>query len=310
MKKVFSLKQVIVRFPFYVLIFVLLSCSTPPAAVAASFQNDTVPKDLGEPVLLNLNGYYILYMEPVSPFMSDGRVFVPLYRFAVLLDIEPKFEYGEDVEQAPLSVLLSRDKIEVVITNRSVVTVTNTQTGQTTTPSYSGTETVWRELKDNFYGIYLPLDVFKDAFGINVRYAAETATLYVVSDQSYVTNSLDKEENTLLYKVQPTPVIRPTKFKLEITNGATQYEYAAFRITLEIKAPDDYTGKAEDISVALLPFYEGCCYAYAGDSITRPFICQIGTEKNTFVCIENLLPEEQFRSPLQYIFSRIGVRIK
>jgi hypothetical protein len=296
------------RLSFSLLVFVLLSCSTPPTAVAAPFQNDTVPEKLGEPVLINLNGYYLLYMEPVSPFISEGRVFVPLYRFAVLLNSGGKFEYKEDVTKAPLSVLLARENIEVAITNTSTVTITNTQTGQVTTPPYSGTEKVWRELKDNLYGVYVPLDIFKDAFDIDVRYDAETFTYYVVDTKSDFTQFLPANE--LLYKVQPTPIIRPTRLKLEVTNGATKYEESAFKITLEIKAPDDYSGKVEDISVALLPSYEGCCYAFLGDSTIRPFTCQNGTEKNRFVCVENLLPEEQFKSPLQYIFSRIGVRIE
>jgi hypothetical protein len=309
MKKLLSFNQLIARLPFCMLAFALLSCTTPPTASATSFQNDNVPQDLGKSVLLNLNGYYILSMEPVPPFMSEGRVFVPLYRFAALLAVGKEYKYGEDVERAPVSAVLARDNIEVAINNQSIVTITNTQTGQTITPAYSGTETIWRQIKDNLYGVYIPLDIFRDAFGLEVNYDAETFALHITDSNSEFTRRLD-EEATLLYKVQPTPIIRPIKFKLEVTNDPEIYEDSAFKITLEIQVPDDYGGKAEDISVALLAAYEGGVVAFAGDSTIRPFTCQNGTQKNTFVCVENLLPEEQRRSPLQYIFSRIGVRIK
>jgi hypothetical protein len=298
------------RLVFILLVFVLPSCASPSTASAKTFQNNTVSEDVGEPVLLNLNGYYILYMEPMSPFVSDGKVFVPIYRFTDLLSVGTKFTYGANVESAPISVVLSKGNIEVAINNKSIITITNTQTGEVTTPAYSGIEKVWQELKDNLYGIYIPLDIFKDAFNINIKYDDETATVYILEPSSYFTSRLDEEDNTLLYKVQPTPIIQPTKFSLEVTNGATKHEESAFRITLEIQAPDDFDGKAEDISVALLPNYEGCCYRYSGDSTIRPFICQNGTKKNLFICVENLLPEDQFKSPLQYIFSRIGVRVK
>jgi hypothetical protein len=307
MKKTFNLRQIKARLPFWLIVFVLLSCTTPQAA-GTPFENNTVPKELGKPVLINLNGYYFLYMHPIPPFQSEERVFVPLYHFTNLLAVGTMYEYGADVEKPPLSVLLTRGNIEVAINNKSVVTITNTKTGQKTTPAYSGNETIWRELEDNLYGVYVALDIFKDAFGIEVKYDAATDTVYVVDTEYDFTGFLQIDE--LLYKVQATPIIRPIKFSLEVTNEPKNYEDSAFKLTLEIQASDDYTGKAEDISVALLAFYPGAGVLFTGNSTIKPFTCQNGTKKNQFVCVENLPPEQEFKSPLWYIFSRMGVRIK
>jgi hypothetical protein len=306
MKKTFNLRPITKRLPLCLFAFVLLSCTTPQAAVTP-FQNNTVPEKLGEPALVNLNGYYFLYMHPISPFKSNGRVFVPLYRFSALLNVVKDYEYGQDPQHAPISAIIARGDIELSINNKSVVTITNTQTGQKTTPAYSGTETVWREVEDNLYGVYVALDIFKDAFGIEVQYDATRDTHYVVDTQSNFTEDLPIDK--LVYKVQSTPIIHPTKVSLEVTNKPTLYEYSEFRLTLEIKTPDDFTGNVEDISIALIGHYDSATTSFSGDSTIRPFTCQTSTQKNTFVCTENFTPDQAI-SPLRDIFSRIGVRIK
>ena len=288
--------------------FVLLSCSLPKAAVTP-FQNDNVPKDLGEPVLINLNGYYFLYMQPIPPFMSDGRVFVPLNQFSDdLLSVTTKYKYKEDVEIAPMSALITKGNIEVAISNKSVVTITNIKTGQKTTPAYSGTETIWREVEDNLNGVYIALDIITDAFNIDATYDPDTDTLYMVDTESDFTKFLETDKS--LYKVQPTPIIRPTKVSLELTNKPKTYEDSAFKLTVEIQAPDDFTGTAEDISVALVGYFPGARIRFSGNSTIKPYTCQDGAKKNTFVCVEDFPPDTEFKSPLRYIFSRIGVRIK
>ena len=321
MKKRFNLKAIIIRLPFIPVLLFLTACTPTPAPKPIPvtkfepFQSGNVPKDVGEAVLLNVNGYDFLYMYPLPPFKSDGRIFVPLDRFLATLEIGTTYTYGTDVTQPPLSVVISKDRIEAEITNDSKVTITNTKTGEVTTPNYSETEKVWREFKDNLnsiyqppLGIYVALDIFIDAFKVDAKYDAESNTLYVVSKESEFPKYFRLDDD--IYKVQPTPIIRPIKANLELTNQPKHYEDSAFRLTLYIQAADDYTGTAEDISVALIGFYPGARVRFAGDSLTKPFTCQNGTKKNTFICVEDFPPDEEFKSPLWYIFSRIGVRIK
>jgi hypothetical protein len=305
MKKTFNLRPITARLPLWLLAFFLLSCTTPQAAVTP-FQNDNVPKDLGEPVLLNLNSYYFLYTYPISPFKSDGRVFVSLYRFAGLLQVGYKLEEGKN-PQGTLSGVITRGNIKVSIDNQSVVTITNTQTGQTTTTAYSGKK-ILRKVEDSLDGFYIALDIFKDAFGMEVKYDTATDTVYVVDTESDFTEFFQIEQ--ILYNVQPTPIIRPTKVSLELTNEPKTYEDSAFKLTVEIQASDDYTGNAEDISVALVGYYIGARIRFSGNSTIKPYECQNGTKRNTFVCVENFPPDTEFKSPLWYIFSRLGVRIE
>ena len=294
--------------PLYFLVFVLLAC-TPPVVTIEPFQNENVPEALGEPVLINLNSYYILYMHPVPPFKSGGRVFVPLNHFAILLAVEPTFTYGVDVEKAPLSVLLSRGTTEVAINNESLVSITNTQTGQTTTYSE---KMIWREVEDSLYGVYVPLDIFKDAFGVDVD-SDETGTIYVIDSELNNNPSINTftnflAENTYFYEVQTTPIILPTKVSLEDTKD----EEALWKIVLEIKVPEGASVATKDISVGFAASYEGCCVYFEGDDQFESYTCQDSTANKNLVCIDYFPQNDEVirDAPLRYIFSQIGIRIE
>ena len=299
-----NFRPITARLFLCLLAFVLLSCTTPQAAVTP-FQNNTVPENLGEPALINVNGYYLLYMYPVSPFESESQVFVPLYRFARMLTSETSFFYKQGSEGAPVRAEFDRENVKVSIDNQSVITITDTQTGQTTTPDYSG-KYVWREIEDNLNGVYIPLNFFRDAFGIGMQYKGDIDTYFVTDPKAVFTERIDGK---LYYDVQSTPIIHPSKVSLEVMNKPNIYERSEFRLTLEIKADDSFSGKAEDISVALPALYDSATLAFAGDTTIRPFVCQTSAQKNTFVCTENFMPDQAI-SGLGYIFSRIGVRIK
>lgn len=314
MKKVLSFTHLSRQFAFFLLALVPLSC-TPPVVVAEPFQNENVPESLGEPVLLNLNGYFLLHEEPISPFIRDGQVYVPLYDFGGLLASEAIYDYVNGFEEPPLSALLLKNNMALKINNESVISIINTDTNETISPSYSGNEDIWLEVDDTFYGVYVPLNIFVDAFGIDVSYNNKTQAFDISTvhpDSSFA--RLLKDNEILLYDLQATPIVKPTKVKVEIIEEATPHMDATLELTLEIQALTKNEIAAEDISVALLAFYEGAGVSFSGDTTIKSFTCETLREENHFRCTEVFIapggPDGGlYRGRFRYFFSHMGVRV-
>lgn len=167
-----------------------LSSCMLQASTLTAYKNNVVPQELGKAALINLDGYYFLYMYPVPPFINEGRVFVPLDRFAALLAVDTVYTYGLGAEKAPARVKLSRGNTTVALDKDSVITMTDMDTERVTVPSYSGAETLWQAVRDDIYGVYIALEIFKDAFNINITYDANADTYFVIDDVSEFTKKM------------------------------------------------------------------------------------------------------------------------
>lgn len=87
-KESYCIKYILIGLTSYLLLCLLPACNVSKTTKVQHFTSDAIPKNVGDPVLLNLNSYYFLYMHPFPPFKSEGRIFVPLDRFAVMLGID------------------------------------------------------------------------------------------------------------------------------------------------------------------------------------------------------------------------------